>query len=114
MQTSDWIVTKDFSSNFFGSTIAEFTLVKILNSSATRKSYPYDDSPYETTPCRTCFSQNGLIMSWSSAILRIQRSLLIAIALPCAAVAPGAARPKPDLPTKVLLDFLLLCPVLSY
>src|SRR4029079_6744292 len=76
MQTSDWIVTNERSSNFFGSMIVEFTLVKILNSSATRRSYPYDDSPYDTTPCRTCFSQNGLIMSLSSAIFRIQRSLL--------------------------------------
>src|SRR5215510_16064390 len=29
---------KDRASNFFGSTMAEFTLVKILNSSATRRS----------------------------------------------------------------------------
>src|SRR3974390_3050367 len=38
--TSVRIVTNDFSSNFFGSTIDEFTFVKILNSSATRRSYP--------------------------------------------------------------------------
>src|SRR6266404_4340884 len=33
-------LTKDLSSKFFGSTMAEFTLVNILNSSATRRSYP--------------------------------------------------------------------------
>src|ERR1051326_1494985 len=32
-------LTNDRSSKFLGSTIAEFTLVKILNSSATRRSY---------------------------------------------------------------------------
>src|SRR5947209_20354190 len=40
MQMSVCTVTKDFSSNFLGSTIVEFTFVKILNSSATRRSYP--------------------------------------------------------------------------
>src|SRR3954465_4696110 len=40
MATSVCMVTKDFSSKCLGSTIVEFTLVKILNSSATRKSYP--------------------------------------------------------------------------
>src|SRR6266853_4650384 len=40
MMLSAWTVTNDFSSNFLGSTMAEFTLVKILNSSATRRSYP--------------------------------------------------------------------------
>src|SRR5581483_1480254 len=35
---SVWIVTKDFSSKRLGSTMLEFTLVKILNSSATRRS----------------------------------------------------------------------------
>src|SRR5205085_11887834 len=79
MQQSDWMVTNDRSSKCFGSTVAAFTLVKILNSSATRRSYPYDDSPYEITPSRTCFSLKGLIMSCSCAILRIQRSLFIAI-----------------------------------
>src|SRR5438874_13565991 len=81
MQQSDWMVTNDRSSKCFGSTVAAFTLVKILNSSATRRSYPYDDSPYEITPSRTCFSLKGLIMSCSCAILRIQRSLFIAIPL---------------------------------
>src|SRR5215467_5337492 len=38
MQMSVCIVTKDFSSNRLGSTIALFTLVKILKSSATRRS----------------------------------------------------------------------------
>src|SRR5215813_3758725 len=33
-------LTNERSSKFFGSTMAEFTLVKILNSSATRRSYP--------------------------------------------------------------------------
>src|ERR1700710_2693678 len=33
-------VTKDLSSKFFGSMMALFTLVKILNSSETRRSYP--------------------------------------------------------------------------
>src|SRR5436305_11115897 len=33
-------LTKERSSKFLGSTMAEFTLVKILNSSATRRSYP--------------------------------------------------------------------------
>src|ERR1043165_8094829 len=33
-------VTKDRSSNAFGSMMAELTLVKILNSSETRRSYP--------------------------------------------------------------------------
>src|SRR6266850_6531083 len=38
MQMSVRTVTKDFSSNFLGSTMVELTLVKILNSSATRRS----------------------------------------------------------------------------
>src|SRR6202451_856086 len=37
--------TNERSSNAFGSIIALFTFVKILNSSETRRSYPYDDSP---------------------------------------------------------------------
>src|SRR5262252_7887559 len=40
MATSVCTVTNDFSSKFLGSTIEEFTLVKILNSSATRRSKP--------------------------------------------------------------------------
>src|SRR5215470_19031786 len=40
MATSAFTVTNDRSSKFFGSTIVLFTLVKILNSSATRRSYP--------------------------------------------------------------------------
>src|SRR5580704_17212733 len=38
-------VTNDRSSNPFGSIMALFTLVNILNSSETLKSYPYDESP---------------------------------------------------------------------
>src|ERR1017187_3294915 len=38
MQISVRTVTKDFSSKFLGSTMVLFTLVKILNSSATRRS----------------------------------------------------------------------------
>src|SRR5712671_1338705 len=38
IQTSERTVTKDRSSKFLGSTTVQFTLVKILNSSATRKS----------------------------------------------------------------------------
>src|SRR6516162_7550672 len=40
IQTSDSTLTNERSSNFFGSTMVLFTLVKILNSSATRRSYP--------------------------------------------------------------------------
>src|ERR1700759_805764 len=40
MQTSDSRLTNERSSNFFGSTMVLLTLVKILNSSATRRSYP--------------------------------------------------------------------------
>src|SRR6202161_2678348 len=40
MQTSPLNSTKDFASKCFGSTIVEFTLVKMRNSSATRMSYP--------------------------------------------------------------------------
>src|SRR5205085_3062501 len=38
MQQSEVVLTKDLSSNLLGSMIAEFTLVKILNSSATLRS----------------------------------------------------------------------------
>src|ERR1700761_4304975 len=72
-------VTNDRSSNAFGSMIALFTFVKILNSSETRRSYPYDDNPYEITPSRTCFSLKGSIIPCWSACSRIQRSLLIDI-----------------------------------
>src|SRR6266571_1860700 len=40
MAQSERTVTKERSSNFFGSTTADITFVKILNSSETRKSYP--------------------------------------------------------------------------
>src|SRR5271156_4503189 len=69
--------TNDRSSNFLGSIMALFTLVKILNSFDTRRSYPYDDNPYEITPSRTCFSLKGWIIPWFTACSRIQRSLLI-------------------------------------
>src|SRR6185503_4154318 len=38
MQTSEVIFTNERSSNFLGSTVVELTFVKILNSSATRRS----------------------------------------------------------------------------
>ncbi|MCY1407015.1 hypothetical protein D9M71_222970 [compost metagenome] len=38
MQTSLWMSTKLFSSKFFGSTTAEWILVKTLNSAAQRTS----------------------------------------------------------------------------
>src|SRR5271154_7054310 len=42
--------TNDRSSKFFGSIMALFTFVKILNSFDTRRSYPYELNPYEITP----------------------------------------------------------------
>src|SRR6516164_10588284 len=45
MTLSATTVTNDRSSNAFGSMIALLTLVKILNSSETLRSYPYDDKP---------------------------------------------------------------------
>src|SRR5260370_38063373 len=57
--------------------ISLFTFVKILNSSETRKSYPYEDNPYEITPSFTCFSLKGWIIWCFVACSRIQRSLLI-------------------------------------
>src|ERR1700679_2265938 len=74
--------TNDRSSKFFGSMIALFTLVKILNSLETRRSYPYDESPYEITPSRACFSLNGSIILFSTACFRIHLSLLIDISFP--------------------------------
>src|SRR5580765_4638867 len=44
-QTSPLNSTSERGSKFFGSTIVEFTLVKIRNSSATRMSYPYEETP---------------------------------------------------------------------
>jgi hypothetical protein len=58
--------------------MALFTFVKILNSSDTRRSYPYDESPYEITPSRTCFSLKGEIIPCSTACWRIHLSLFIA------------------------------------
>src|SRR3989449_11324791 len=45
IHTSPLNSTNDFGSKCFGSTIVEFTFVNIRNSSATRISYPYDDTP---------------------------------------------------------------------
>src|SRR4029077_6635250 len=45
MQTSPVNSTNDFGSNRLGATMADRALVKILNSGATRMSYPYDESP---------------------------------------------------------------------
>src|SRR5690349_19823284 len=75
MAHSELTVTNERSSKFLGSTTVQLTLVKILNSSATRRSYPYDDRPNEITLSRTCFSEKGLIIPCSLAIRRIQRSL---------------------------------------
>src|SRR5256885_4969662 len=77
MHTSPVNSTNDFGSKRLGSTTAESTLVKILNSGATRMSYPYDETPYEMTPARAWFSANGSIMRRSVAIRRIQRSDLM-------------------------------------
>src|SRR5659263_553242 len=77
MQESPFMSTKLRPVNAFGSTIALKTLVKTLNSSATRMSYPEDDTPYETTP----FGQsdaNGSIMP-ANAWAVIQMSDLIPI-----------------------------------
>src|SRR6185295_17986011 len=79
MQTSVLMSTKLRGSKFFGSITVLLMFVKILNSSATRMSYPYDDSPYETTPARTWSSTNGSIILCSSDIFRIQRSAFIDI-----------------------------------
>src|ERR1017187_6469942 len=67
--------TKERSSNAFGSMIALFTLVKILNSSETLRSYPYDERPYEMTLALTCFSLKGSIIRFVMACSLIQRSL---------------------------------------
>src|SRR6516225_9194193 len=40
IQTSPLNSTNDFASNLLGSTVVEFTFVKIRNSSAIRRSYP--------------------------------------------------------------------------
>src|SRR2546430_9379266 len=77
MHTSPVNSTNDFGSKRLGSTTAESALVKILNSGATRMSYPYDETPYEMTPARAWFSANGSIMRRSVAIRRIQRSDLM-------------------------------------
>src|SRR3989449_2837513 len=77
MHTAPGNATNDCGSKRLGSPTAESTLVKILNSGATRMSYPYDETPYEMTPARAWFSANGSIMRRSVAIRRIQRSDLM-------------------------------------
>src|SRR5207237_3816941 len=47
MHTSPVNSTNDFGSKRLGSTTAESALVKILNSGATRMSYPYDETRSE-------------------------------------------------------------------
>src|SRR3972149_5558710 len=77
MHTSPWKSTKERGSNALGSTMVLLMLVKILNSSEIRKSYPYEDTPYEIMPARARRSPNGLLVSCSTAIRVIHRSLLI-------------------------------------
>src|SRR5438128_2102098 len=79
MHTSPVNSTNDFGSKrlAFRRTDTTCALVKILNSGATRMSYPYDETPYEMTPARAWFSANGSIMRRSVAIRRIQRSDLM-------------------------------------
>src|SRR4029077_14728129 len=78
MQTSALMSTKDLGSKFFGSTTVLKTFVNTLNSSPTRTSYPYDDTPNETTPERVWLSTNGSIIRCSSALRLIHFSVLIA------------------------------------
>src|SRR5258708_1327218 len=82
MQTSPFTSTNERGSKCLGSTMVELMLVKILNSSAMRMSYPYDETPYEMTPSRTCFSAKGSIIRCSFAIRRIHLSDLIAMPSP--------------------------------
>src|SRR5204863_1867410 len=79
MHTSPLNSTNDFGSNCFGSTIVEFTFVKIRNSSATRISYAVFCLKKKITPSRICRSVNGSIILSSSALRQIQRSVLTAI-----------------------------------
>src|SRR6266849_2387260 len=62
MHTSPLNSTNDFGSKCFGSTIVEFTLVKIRNSSATRISYAVFCLKKQITPSRTCRSVKGSII----------------------------------------------------
>ena len=71
--------TNPLSSKFFGSTKAESTLVKILNSSETLASYPYDERPNEIVPSFFCQSTNGSIIPSSKAFFFIQLSDMIVI-----------------------------------
>src|SRR5258708_19473911 len=56
MHTSPLNSTNDFGSKCFGSTIVEFTFVKIRNSSATRISYPVFSFQKKNTSSRTSLS----------------------------------------------------------
>src|SRR3954468_12266345 len=67
MQASALMSTNERGSNAFGSTTVLKTFVNTLNSSATRTSYPYDETPNDTTPWRTWRSSNGVIMPCSRA-----------------------------------------------
>src|SRR3954469_11462061 len=62
MQTSVFTSTNERGSKFFGSITGLLMLVKILNSSATRMSWPYDETPYEMAVPPTCVSTNGSII----------------------------------------------------
>src|SRR4051812_42308529 len=79
IQMSVLMSTNERGSNALGSMTVLLMFVKTLNSSATRMSYPYDDSPNETTPARTWRSSKGSIIRCSSAIFLIQRSDLMAM-----------------------------------
>src|SRR3954462_6361475 len=67
MQTSALMSTNDLESKFLGSTTVFETFVNTLNSSPTRTSYPYEDTPKEMTPLRIWLSTNGSIMPCSIA-----------------------------------------------
>src|SRR5262245_37947258 len=71
--------TSEFSSNFFGSISALAIGEKTRNpSGASRRSYPYDDTPAEMmrrpSISRTSLGSNGLIIPFSRHIFKIQRS----------------------------------------
>ena len=54
IHSDDFFVTKFVGLKFYGSTISEFTFVKILNSLETLASYPYEETPKEILSPRTC------------------------------------------------------------
>src|SRR3981189_3036990 len=78
MHTSPPKSTKLFSSKFFGSTMVELMLVKILNSLSQRTSEPELGVPEDTIlrpfTSRTCPGSNGSIIACSRAMRRIQLS----------------------------------------